>query len=132
MTPDHRKLGRQLELFFFDELSPGAPFWLPKGMVIFKELERFIREETDSRGYEETATPTLIKTEIFRQSGHWEHFRQNMFSFEIDGNPYSLKPMNCPESTLLYRFKTRSYRDLPLRFSELSPLFRRERTGTVG
>lgn len=129
---DHRKLGTQLELFFFDEIAPGAPFWLPKGMIIFKELEKFIREQTEAAGYEETSTPILIKSELFKQSGHWDHFQENMFNFGVDKEPYSLKPMNCPESTLIYRFKTRSYRDLPLRFSELGRLHRNERTGTLG
>ena len=130
---DHRQIGRELELFFFDETAPGAPFWLPKGMIIFKELERFIREETDRRGYEETSTPILVKSELFKQSGHWEHFGEhNMYNLDIDKELFSLKPMNCPESTLIYRFKTRSYRDLPLRLSEIGRLFRREKSGTIG
>ena len=128
---DHREIGRELELFYFDELSPGSVFWLPKGMVIFKELEKFIRTTIDKRGYEEISTPIIAKTILFKKSGHWEFFRDNMFNFKIDNEDYSIKPMNCPESTLVYSFKIRSYKDLPLRFSEFGRLHRNERSGTL-
>ncbi len=136
---DHRELGQELELFFTDEIAPGAPFWLPKGMVIFKELEKYIRELTEKAGYLETSTPIMVKSELFKQSGHWEKFGEhNMYNLnlsdEADGsNPvsYSLKPMNCPESTIIYRFRPRSYRELPLRLSEIGRLHRREKSGEV-
>ena len=128
---DHREIGRELELFYFDELSPGSVFWLPKGMVIFKELEKFIRTTIDKRGYEEISTPIIAKTILFKKSGHWEFFKDNMFNFKIDNEDYSIKPMNCPESTLVYSFKIRSYKDLPLRFSEFGRLHRNERSGTL-
>ncbi len=141
---DHRQLGQELELFFTSDIAPGAPFWLPKGMVIFKELEKYIRELTEKAGYLETSTPIMVKSELFKQSGHWEKFGEhNMYNLEILDEPegmglsksmvlqYTLKPMNCPESTILYRFRPRSYRELPLRLSEIGRLHRREKSGEV-
>ena len=136
---DHRQLGQEQELFFTSDIAPGAPFWLPKGMVIFKELEKYIRELTEKAGYLETSTPIMVKSALFKQSGHWEKFGEhNMYNLllsdeEDDGKAvlYSLKPMNCPESTVLYRFRPRSYRELPLRLSELGRLFRREKSGEI-
>ncbi len=128
---DHRELGRELELFFFDEMSPGCAFWLPRGMIIFKELEKLIRQTIDNRGYQEISTPIITKSELFKKSGHWEFFKDNMFNFKVDNEDYSVKPMNCPESTLVYSFKTRSYKDLPLRFSEFGRLHRNELSGTL-
>ena len=128
---DHREIGRDLELFFFDEISPGSAFWLPKGMIIFRQLEKFIRETIDNRGYQEISTPIIAKSELFKKSGHWEFFAENMFNFKVDNEDYSLKPMNCPESTIVYNSKTRSYKDLPLRFSEFGRLHRNERSGTL-
>jgi threonyl-tRNA synthetase len=129
---DHRKLGRELDLFVFHDVAPGAPFWLPKGMIIFRELEKFLRAELDVRGYEEINTPILVKKDLWEQSGHWAHYRENMFCVEADDTVYSLKPMNCPESTYAYRHKLRSYKDLPLRFSEIGRLHRNEVSGALG
>ncbi len=128
---DHRKLGRELELYAFHDVSPGAPFWLPKGMVIFRELERYSREMQDARGYQEISTPILVNKRLWEQSGHWEHYAENMFRLEVDEQIFSLKPMNCPESTFVYRQALRSYRDLPLRFAEMGRLHRNERSGTL-
>ena len=141
---DHKQIGQELELFFTDEIAPGAPFWLPKGMIIFKELEKYIRELTEKAGYLETSTPIMVKSELFKQSGHFEKFGEhNMYNLEILDEPagiglsksmalqYTLKPMNCPESTILYRFRPRSYRELPLRLSEIGRLHRREKSGEV-
>ncbi len=128
---DHRKLGRELDLFVFQDVSPGAAFWLPKGMVIFRELERFWRDVHDARGYQEISTPVLVHKRLWEQSGHWDHYRENMFLVEAEEQTFSLKPMNCPESTYVYRHHLRSYRDLPLRFSELGRLHRFERSGTL-
>ncbi len=136
---DHRQIGQEQELFFTDPIAPGAPFWLPKGMVIFKELEKYIRELTLKAGYLETSTPIMVKSELFRQSGHWEKFgKHNMYNLQLSDEAdedksvlYTLKPMNCPESTILYRFRPRSYRELPLRFSEIGRLHRREKSGEV-
>ncbi len=128
---DHREIGRELELFLFDESSPGCVYWLPKGMVIFKTLEKFIRDILDKSGYEEISTPIIVKSDFFKKSGHWQFFKENMFNFKVEGESWSLKPMNCPEATVVYKFKTRSYRDLPLRFSEIGRLHRNELTGTL-
>lgn len=136
---DHKQIGQELELFFTNDIAPGAPFWLPKGMVVFKELEKYIRELTLNAGYLETSTPIMVKSQLFKDSGHWTKFGQhNMYNLSVydedetpAGDNYSLKPMNCPESTILYRFRQRSYRELPLRFSELGRLHRREKSGEV-
>ncbi|TME36498.1 MAG: threonine--tRNA ligase [Chloroflexi bacterium] len=128
---DHRKLGRELELFFFDEVAPGQPFWLPKGLRIIHELEALLQRELDSRGYLEISTPSLVKADLWKQSGHWDFYEQGMFKLEVEEEDYAFKPMNCPESTLVFRFKTRSYRDLPLRLAQTDRLLRNERSGTL-
>ncbi len=136
---DHKQIGQEQELFFTNEIAPGAPFWLPRGMIIFKQLEKYIRELTENAGYLETSTPIMVKSAIFKQSGHWEKFgAHNMYNLQLsdendDYKPvnYSLKPMNCPESTIIYRFRPRSYRELPLRLSEIGRLHRREKSGEV-
>jgi threonyl-tRNA synthetase len=128
---DHRKLGRELDLFDFHDVAPGAPFWLPNGMVIFRELEKYWREVHDARGYVETSTPILVNKKLWEESGHWELYRDNMFKLEVDEQTFSLKPMNCPESTYIYRHALRSYRDLPLRVAEIGRLHRNERSGTL-
>ncbi len=128
---DHRKLGRELDLFDFYDIAPGAPFWLPNGMVLVRELEKFAREHLDARGYQEISTPMLVNKKLWVQSGHWEYFQDNMFKVEVEGEVFSLKPMNCPESTYVYRRTLRSYRDLPLRLSEMGRDHRNERSGTL-
>lgn len=129
---DHRKLGRELDLFAFHDVSPGAPFWLPRGMIVFKELQNMIREMLDGAGYDEILTPILVKKELWEQSGHWQHYQENMFIVD-DGEDhiFSLKPMNCPESTFVYRHRVRSYRDLPLRYSEIGTNHRNELSGAL-
>jgi threonyl-tRNA synthetase len=128
---DHRKLGRELDLYAFHDISPGAPFWLPNGWTLVRELERFVREVLDARGYQEISTPILVNKRLWEQSGHWDHYRENMFLVESEEQVFGLKPMNCPESTLVYRHALRSYRDLPLRFSDMGRLHRNERSGTL-
>ena len=129
---DHRKLGKELELFMFHEYSPGAPFWLPNGMILFKELEKYWRSIHDDNGYEEINSPILVKDKIFEQSGHLEHYTEHMFKV-VDGEEiYYLKPMNCPEATLVYSSKMRSYKDLPIRLSEIGRLHRNELRGVLG
>jgi len=128
-------LGQILDLFSFHEIAPGAPFWHPKGMIIFRELEKYARAVNDREGYEEISTPILVKKEVFEKSGHWEHYRDNMFWFQnpVDENEtLVVKPMNCPESTYVYNSKIRSYRDLPLRLAEIGRLHRNELSGTLG
>lgn len=132
---DHRVLGQQLDLFSFHEVAPGAPFWHHKGMIIFRELERYARKINDDNGYQEVSTPILVKKELFEQSGHWEHYRDNMFWFKNPRDEHEelvIKPMNCPESTLIYNAAIRSYKDLPLRLAEIGRLHRNELSGTLG
>ncbi len=142
---DHRKLGREMGLYIFDPISPGSPFYLPKGVIIFNALVDYMRRLYRRYGYDEVVTPLIFKNELFNTSGHWENFRENMFlspdpdsaTNTIDTGPdgwrhgYGLKPMNCPGHTFVYRAEKRSYRDLPLRFAEFSRLHRAERSGTL-
>jgi threonyl-tRNA synthetase len=128
---DHRKLGRELDLFAFHDVAPGAPFWLPHGWTVVRELERFVREALDARGYLEISTPILVNKRLWEQSGHWEHYAENMFKLEVEAETFGLKPQNCPESTLVYRHGLRSYRDLPLRYADMGRLHRNERSGTL-
>lgn len=129
---DHRRLGPELDLFHFDDVAPGYVFWHPKGTVIYNELIRFSRELQSAAGYMEVRTPDIMKSDLWRQSGHWEHYRDNMFLMQEDEHTvYGAKPMNCPGHCLIFRSRTRSYRDLPLRISEYGHLSRYERSGTL-
>jgi len=128
---DHRRLGKELDLFHFSELAPGMPFWHPRGMVVWNALEDLRRRENARRGYEEIKTPLVFDNELWRTSGHWEKFRENMFFLEAEGREYGLKPMNCPGHCLVYADAPRSYRDLPLRLAEAGTLHRNELSGTL-
>ena len=129
---DHRRLGTQLDLFHFDEHSPGSPFWHPKGMAIFNTLEDLRRRENARRGYSEVKTPLIYDKALWVTSGHWEKFRENMFQIPIDDeHTYAVKPMNCPGHMLLFGSQLRSYRDLPLRYAEAAPLHRNELAGAL-
>src|SRR5258705_10714164 len=128
---DPRKLGRELDLFDFFDIAPGAPFWLPGGMTLVRELEKFARESLDARGYQEISTPLLVNKKLWEQSGHWALYQDNMFKFEVEDEVFSLKPMNCPESALVYKRALRSYRDLPIRYSEMGRDHRNERSGAL-
>ncbi len=128
---DHRRLGVALDLFSFHDVSPGSAFWHPKGQRLWRTLEGAMREVQEARGYQEISTPILVHRKLWEQSGHWDHYAENMFRVEAEGQTFSLKPMNCPESTYIYRSRVRSYRDLPLRFSEYGRLHRNERSGAL-
>ena len=129
---DHRKLGRELELFHFDATAPGMPYWLPKGFKVLLELINFWRIEHEKRGYQEISAPLINDMRLWEISGHWEHYRENMFLIPTDGNiTYGLKPMNCPNAMLIFKLKTQSYRDLPLRLLDCDILHRHERAGTL-
>jgi threonyl-tRNA synthetase len=129
---DHRRLGVQLDLFHFDEHSPGSPLWHPKGMVVFNELEALRRREDERRGYLEVKTPLIYDKQLWEISGHWEKFRDHMFLIPgEDGPTYGMKPMNCPGHMLLFGSRLRSYRELPLRFAEAAALHRNELAGTL-
>ncbi len=128
---DHRTIGQRQELFLFQEAVPGFPFWLPNGMVIVRELERFVTEHLRSAGYSEIRTPLLYARSVYETSGHWEHYRENMFVSEIEGQEFGWKPMNCPGAMLIFGSRPRSYRELPLRLAEFAPLHRLEASGTL-
>ena len=130
---DHRRIGRQLDLFHFDEHSPGSPLWHPKGMVIYNQLEAVRRRENKRRGYLEVKTPLIYDKALWITSGHWEKFRENMFLIpgDTDDQTYGIKPMNCPGHMLMFGSQLRSYRDLPIRYAEAAPLHRNELAGTL-
>jgi threonyl-tRNA synthetase len=128
---DHRKLGVQLDLFHLEEISPGSPFWHPKGMVIWNELEDLRRREDAQRGYDEVKTPLIYDKLLWERSGHWEKFRENMFLIPEDDHLFAIKPMNCPGHMVLFANTLRSYRELPIRYAEAAPLHRNERAGTL-
>ncbi|MBA2555894.1 MAG: threonine--tRNA ligase, partial [Chloroflexi bacterium] len=128
---DHRRLGAQLDLFSFHDVSPGSAFWHPKGQRLWRTLESAVREVQERRGYQEVSTPIVVSRKLWEQSGHWDLYAENMFRLQIEEQDFSLKPMNCPESTFIYRSRVRSYRDLPLRFSEFGRLHRNERSGAL-
>ncbi len=128
---DHRKLGRELDLFdIFDE-GPGFPFFFPKGMILRNQLESFWREEHTKAGYEEVKTPMILNQELWHRSGHWDHYKDNMYVVKIDDEDYAIKPMNCPGGMLAYRRKPHSYRDLPERMAELGLVHRHELSGAL-
>ena len=128
---NHRVLGEQLDLFFFHEYSPGAPVFLPKGAIVYNELIKLIKEEYKKRGYQEVLTPLLYDKELWETSGHWSHYKDNMFIMESEKKTFSLKPMNCPSHCLIYKHKLRSYKELPLRIADFAPLHRNELSGTL-
>jgi threonyl-tRNA synthetase len=128
---DHRKLGRELDLFMFSELSPGSPFWQPAGMAIWNELSKLWRTENMRRGYREVKTPILYDVDLFKQSGHWDTYRENMYFTDVEERPMGLKPMNCPAHIQLFANERRSYRDLPIRYSEQGLVHRHEPSGTL-
>ncbi len=129
---DHRRLGQDLELFMFHEWSPGAVFFLPKGAVVYNELMAFLREEYRKRGFLEVVTPQLFNKALWELSGHWQHYRENMFLLKVDEEEFSLKPMNCPSHVLLFNHRRRSYRELPMRIADFCPLHRNEVKGVLG
>jgi threonyl-tRNA synthetase len=129
---DHRKLGRELDLFMFSDLSPGSPFWLPNGKAMLNELTDLWREENAERGYREVQTPILYDVSLWKQSGHWDVYRDHMyFTDDREGHQMGLKPMNCPAHVQLYKDERRSYRDLPIRYSEKGLVHRHEPSGTL-
>ncbi|MCQ6559298.1 threonine--tRNA ligase [Paenibacillus mendelii] len=128
---DHRKLGKELELFMFSEEAPGMPFYLPKGMAIRTELENFSREQQAKQDYDEVRTPFMMNQRLWEQSGHWDQYRENMYFTEVDENKFALKPMNCPGHMLIFKNKLRSYRELPIRLSEFGQVHRHELSGAL-
>lgn len=128
---DHRKLGQELQLFTFVEEAPGFPLFYPKGMILRNELEAFWRQIHEAAHYSEIKTPMIMNRSLWEQSGHWDHYQDNMYFTEIDETPFAIKPMNCPGSILLYNSQMHSYRDLPMRWSELGLVHRHELSGAL-
>ena len=128
---DHKKLGKELELFMISEYGPGFPFFLPKGMIIRKELENFWYQEHTKEGYEFIKTPIMLNKELWELSGHWYNYRENMYTSEIDDKTFAIKPMNCPGGMLVYKNSLHSYKGLPLRIGELGQVHRHEASGAL-
>lgn len=128
---DHRKIGKEMDLFAIYDEGPGFPFFMPKGMVIRNELERFWRREHEKRGYQEIKTPIILNEQLWHTSGHWDNYKDNMYFTTIDDENYAIKPMNCPGAVLTYGRKMHSYRDLPIRMGELGQVHRHELSGAL-
>ena len=128
---DHRKLGRELDLFDIYEEGPGFPFFFPKGMILRNQLESYWREEHTKRGYQEIRTPMILSEELWHRSGHWDHYKDNMYTTKIDDKDFAIKPMNCPGGMLVYKRRMHSYRDLPQRMAELGLVHRHELSGAL-
>ncbi|XP_046661422.1 threonine--tRNA ligase 1, cytoplasmic-like isoform X6 [Homalodisca vitripennis] len=128
---DHRKLGREQELYFFHELSPGSCFFQPRGAHIYNKLIEFIRSEYRKRGFQEVVTPNIFNAKLWQTSGHWEHYADNMFSFDVEKEMFALKPMNCPGHCLVFDHRPRSWRELPLRMADFGVLHRNELSGAL-
>ncbi|PEE41426.1 threonine--tRNA ligase [Bacillus pseudomycoides] len=128
---NHRKLGNELELFMFSEEAPGMPFYLPKGQIVRNELESFLREIQQKYDYQEVRTPIMMNQGLWEESGHWDHYKDNMYFSEVDNKSFALKPMNCPGHMLIFKHKLRSYRDLPIRMCEFGQVHRHEFSGAL-
>ncbi|UQZ83508.1 Threonine--tRNA ligase 2 [Paenibacillus konkukensis] len=128
---DHRKLGKELQLFMFSEEAPGMPFYLPKGMAIRTQLEDYSREMQQKHGYDEVRTPFMMNQRLWEQSGHWDHYHENMYFTEVDDTRFALKPMNCPGHMLIFKNSLHSYRELPIRISEFGQVHRHEYSGAL-
>lgn len=128
---DHKKLGKELDLFMISEYGPGFPFFLPKGMIIRNELENFWYKEHTKEGYDFVKTPIMLNKELWEVSGHWYNYRENMYTSEIDEKTFAIKPMNCPGGMLVYKNSLHSYKDLPLRIGELGQVHRHEASGAL-
>ena len=128
---DHRKIGKEMRLYMFSDEAPGFPFYLPNGMIMRNELVEYWREVHKRYGYTEIMTPQIMKRTLWETSGHWDHYKENMYTTVIDDEDYAIKPMNCPGSILVYENEPHSYRDLPLRYSELGNVHRHELSGAL-
>ena len=128
---DHRRLGRELDLFLFDPLAPASPFFLPKGATVYNLLLDYVREQYRAHGYQEVLTPQIYAADLWRRSGHYDNYKDNMFFVDVDGREFGVKPMNCPGHMLMYGSRLHSYRDLPIRYADFGRLHRNERSGVV-
>jgi threonyl-tRNA synthetase len=128
---DHRKIGKEQELFFFHEMSPGSCFFLPHGQIIYNTLQAFLREEYWNRGYQEVGSPNMYSSALWKISGHWQHYSEDMFTFDVEKEKWALKPMNCPGHCLIFKHRERSYRELPIRMADFGILHRNEASGAL-
>jgi threonyl-tRNA synthetase len=128
---DHRKIGKEQELFFFHEYSPGSCFFLPHGQIIYNTLQAFLREEYWNRGYQEVGSPNMYNSALWKISGHWQHYHEDMFTFDVEKEKWALKPMNCPGHCLIFKHRERSYRELPIRMADFGILHRNEASGAL-
>ena len=128
---DHRRLGRELDLFFFDPIAPASPFFLPKGTIVLNELIDFVKELYTKYGYQEVTTPQIFNTDLWKQSGHYDNYLDNMYMIDVDQREFGVKPMNCPAAAMLYAANTHSYRELPIRYADFGRLHRYERSGVT-
>ncbi|MFP6679396.1 MAG: threonine--tRNA ligase [Dehalococcoidia bacterium] len=128
---DHRRLGRELDLFFFDPIAPASPFFLPKGTIILNELVDYVKDLYVKYGYQEVTTPQIFNTDLWKQSGHYDNYLENMYMMDVDEREFGVKPMNCPAAAMLYGANTHSYRELPLRYADFGRLHRYERSGVT-
>ena len=128
---DHRKLGRELELFIFDPVAPASPFFLPKGALVYNELVAYVRGLNTLHGYQEVITPQIFSTDLWKRSGHYDNYIENMFLVDVDEREFGIKPMNCPSHAVMYASRMHSYRDLPVRYADFARLHRYERSGVT-
>lgn len=128
---DHRKIGKEQELFFFHEWSPGSCFFLPHGMIIYNNLMKFLKEQYWQRGYQEVGSPNMFNSALWKISGHWQHYEADMFKFDVEKEQWALKPMNCPGHCLIFKHRERSYRELPIRMADFGILHRNEASGAL-
>lgn len=128
---DHRKIGIEQELFFFDEDSPGSAFFSPNGTIIFNALQKMLRSEYWKRDYQEVTTPNMYNTNLWKTSGHYKHYKEDMFILPVEKEEFALKPMNCPGHCKLFKLRERSYRELPWRVADFGVLHRNEASGAL-
>jgi len=128
---DHRKIGKELDLFFLSDFAPGMPFFMPKGQTVINELINFWREEHQRAGYVEITTPIALNRKLWEKSGHWDHYKKNMYTFKVESDTFAVKPMNCPGGMLYYKERIHSYKEFPLRVAELGKVHRHEASGTL-
>jgi threonyl-tRNA synthetase len=128
---DHRKIGKDQELFFFHDMSPGSCFWLPHGARIYNTVMTYIKEIYFRRDYQEVITPNMFNSDLWKQSGHWQHYQEDMFILDVDKTKFGLKPMNCPSHALMFNHRTRSHAELPWRVADFGVLHRNEASGAL-
>jgi len=128
---DHRKIGKDLELFMTDDVAQGMPFWLPNGLIVYNKLVEFWRKIHEKNGYQEIKTPIIMSESLWHTSGHWDHYKENMYTTNVGDTPYALKPMNCPGCMMIFKNKQHSYKEFPMRYAELGQVHRHEASGTL-